>query len=80
MLSLIPHLEYNEGVFYPQGGMISITNALYHLALKKEVQFYFNAPVQKIIHHQGKILGVVAQNENKLADIVISNADAYFTY
>ena len=35
MLSLIPHLEMNEGTYYPQGGMISITNALVDLAKTK---------------------------------------------
>ena len=80
MLSLIPHLEYNEGVFYPRGGMISITNALYQLALKKGVQFHFNAPVQKIINNEGKAIGVVVNNENIAADIVVSNMDAFFTY
>jgi phytoene desaturase len=80
MLSLIPHLEYNEGVFFPDGGMISITNALYNLAVKKGVQFYFDTPVQKIIHHQAKAIGVVANNENVKADVVVSNMDVYFTY
>ncbi len=80
MLSLIPHLEYNEGVYYPQGGMISITNALYQLALKKGVQFYFNTPVQKIINNEGRVKGIVANNENIAADIVVSNMDVYFTY
>lgn len=80
MLSLIPHLEYNEGVFYPQGGMHSITTALYQLALKKGVQFYFNAPVQKIINNEGKARGVVVNNENVAADIVVSNMDVFFTY
>ncbi len=80
MLSLIPHIEYNEGVFYPHGGMISITNALYQLALKKGVQFYFNKPVQKIINNQGSINGVVVNSKNIAADIVISNIDIYFTY
>jgi len=80
MLSLIPHLEYNEGVFYPQGGMISITNALYNLALKKGVQFYFNAPVQKIIYNEGKAMGVVVNDGNTTADIVVSNMDVYLTY
>lgn len=80
MLSLIPHLEYNEGVYYPRGGMISITNALYKLAVKKGVEFIFNTPVQKIIHHQGKVRGVVANNENIEASIVISNMDVYFTH
>ena len=80
MLSLIPHLEYNEGVFYPKGGMISITNALYNLALKKGVQFYFNTAVQKIIHHEGTVRGVVVNDENIESEVVISNMDAYFTY
>lgn len=80
MLSLIPHLEHNEGSFYPQGGMISITNALYELALKKKVSFHFNTPVQRIIHADKEATGVVVNGENKAADIVVSNMDVYFTY
>lgn len=80
ILSLIPHLEHNEGSFYPKGGMISITNALYQLALRKGVHFYFNTPVQRIIHTEGKVSGVVVNNKNRIADIVVSNMDVYFTY
>jgi phytoene desaturase len=80
MLSLIPHLEQNEGTFYPLGGMISITNALYKLAKKKGVQFYFDAPVQRIIHLNNKIQGVVVNNKNIAANIVVSNVDVFFTY
>ena len=80
MLSLIPHLEQGEGAYYPVGGMISITNALHKLAEKKGVTFYFNTPVNKIIHHEGKTLGIVAGEKNIYADVVISNADVYFTY
>jgi phytoene desaturase len=80
MLSLIPHLELNQGTFYPNGGMISITNALYKLAIKKGVQFYFNTPVQRIIHAENKAYGVVAGDQNVYADLIVSNADIYFTY
>ncbi len=80
MLRLVPHLEHNEGVYYPMGGMISITNALYRLALKKGVRFYFGAPVQRIIRHDGKAKGVVVNDENISADLVVSNMDVYFTY
>ncbi len=80
MLSLIPHLEQTEGAFYPQGGMINITNALYNLAVKKGVQFHFNAPVQKIICPDNKATGIVVKGENIAADIVVSNSDVYFTY
>lgn len=80
MLSLIPHLEFNEGVFYPKGGMISVTSALYKLAIQKEVQFQFNTPVQRIIYHEGEVKGVVVNNKNIYANVVVSNADVYTTY
>lgn len=80
MLSLIPHLELNEGTYYPAGGMISITNALYKLALKKGVTFHFNSPVQRIINSEGKVHGVVVNEQNYYANVVVSNADIYFTY
>jgi len=79
MLCLIPHLEFNEGIFYPKGGMISIVNALYKLALEKGVQFQFNTPVQRIIYHDGEIKGVVTNNMNITANVVVSNADIYCT-
>ncbi len=80
MLSLIPHLEHNQGTFYPKGGMISITNALYQLALKKGVQFKFNHSVEKIIQENKKVKGVVVNGEHIFSDLVISNADVYYTY
>jgi phytoene desaturase len=80
MLSLIPHIEFNEGVFYPKGGMINISRALHKLAIKKGVQFYFDMPVQRIIFHEGEVRGVVVNNENIYADVVVSNADVYTTY
>lgn len=80
MLSLIAHLELNEGVYYPRGGMISITNALYRLAIKKEVKFFFNTPVDRIVHSGGKATGIIAGKRTMHADIVVSNCDVYFTY
>jgi phytoene desaturase len=60
--------------------MISIVDALYRLALKKGVQFHFDSPVQRIIVHENKTIGVVVNNENVPATAVLSNMDAYFTY
>ena len=80
MLSLIPHLEHNDGVYYPKGGMISITNALYQLALKKGVQFHFNAKADSIIASNKTVKGIVVNGENHYAATVVSNGDAYFTY
>jgi len=80
MLSMIPHLEQNEGTFYPKGGMISITNALYNLALKRGVQFHFNAQVEKILHENGRATGVVALGKNYSAPLVITNSDVFYLY
>ena len=80
MLSLIPHLEMNEGTFYPKGGMISITRALHELAELKGVRFHFNAGVERIIRHDNQAKGVVINGENLMTDVVVSNCDAYFTY
>ncbi|NCI45398.1 1-hydroxycarotenoid 3,4-desaturase CrtD [Sediminibacterium soli] len=80
MLGLIPHLEFNSGVYYPRGGMVSIATALHQLALRKGVQFHFGTPVQRIICHERKARGVVVNNENIMCDLVVSNLDVYFTY
>ncbi|SJZ33947.1 1-hydroxycarotenoid 3,4-desaturase CrtD [Sediminibacterium ginsengisoli] len=80
MLKLISHLEHNEGIYYPAGGMISIVNALYQLALRKQVRFHFNTPVQRIITHEGYVTGVVAGHRNHYTGNVISNMDVFFTY
>jgi phytoene desaturase len=80
MLKLIPHIEYSEGVFYPEGGMIAIVNALYKLAEKKDVQFKFNTKVERIIEFQNEAKGVVINEKNLFGDVIISNTDVYFTY
>ncbi len=80
MLKLIPHIEYNDGIFYPEGGMIAIIKALYKLAEKKGVQFKFNTEVERIIEFESEAKGIVINEKNLFADVVISNTDVYFTY
>ena len=80
MLKVIPHIEFNEGVFYPEGGMVAIINALYKLAEKKGVEFNFNIEVERIIEFENEAKGVVVNNENLFGDVIISNTDVYFTY
>lgn len=80
MLQLIPHVEFNEGVFYPKGGMIAVRNALYKLACKMNVQFHFNSPVEKIIIENNKATGLFVNGQSLYADVIVSNADIYFTY
>jgi phytoene desaturase len=80
MLSMIAHLEHNEGSFYPKGGMISITRALHRLAEKKGVRFHFNSVVSRIEQNNGQAVGIVTNDQFYPAEVVVSNVDVYFTY
>jgi phytoene desaturase len=44
------------------------------------VKFQFSTPVERIIHQQGHVKGVVVNSQNIYAPIVVSNCDVYFTY
>lgn len=80
MLSLIPHLEQNQGTFYPRGGMISIPHALVELAKKKGVRFALNRRVEEIVTQEGSVKGIISNGSFHPADVVVSNVDAYYTY
>ncbi|MFN5422348.1 MAG: phytoene desaturase family protein, partial [bacterium] len=80
MLSLIPHLEQNQGTFYPHGGMINIPKSLIALAEKKGVRFHLNTAVDEIRKERGKVTGVVINGKFLSSDLVVSNVDAYYTY
>lgn len=42
LYSMIPHLEINEGTYFPTKGMYSIVQSLYDLAVEQKVDFKFN--------------------------------------
>lgn len=80
MLSLIPHLEQNQGTFYPKGGMISIPGALVQLAEKLGVRFILKSRVERIEKEAGVAIGIMANGKFCPASVVVSNVDAYYTY
>lgn len=80
VMQVIPHLEHNVGTFYPDGGMHSITKALYKLAEDIGVEFSFKAPVEQVVIKKKRVQGVLVKGEFLKADIVVSNADVYSTY
>jgi diapolycopene oxygenase len=82
LMRMIPGLEHGQGAFYPEGGMFSITRALHLLAVDLGVRFHFDAPVQRILldDRKGKVIGVMANDVQHLADIVVSNMDVVPTY
>ena len=79
-MNVIPHLEINMGVYYPKGGMVSITNSLVKLGQDLGVTYEFNNGVTEIILEGNKAKGVKAEKGTYDFDVVISNMDVYNTY
>jgi len=80
LLSVIPHIEHGRGAFLPKGGMISITNAVYRLALDLGVEFHFNQKVHEIIANGIKASGISVGKEVIAADVVVCNMDFVNAY
>ena len=76
LYSLMSHVDFNLGVWFPIGGGIGqLVEAMVKLAKLYDVDFEFNNPVKKIVVEKGIIKGVETEKGFYEADIVISNAD-----
>ncbi len=80
MYNIMNAIDFNMGVYYPKGGIYEIIKALVDINKKHGTQFITNAPVSKISVKNKKANGVVLDNgDTHTADIIISNADLWFT-
>ena len=79
LYSLLSHVDFKQGVFYPQGGIYRLTQVLIEIAKKHGVKFVAKTPVEKIVVNGGRAKGVLAGGKEYKADIVVSNADIKFT-
>jgi phytoene desaturase len=79
-LNVIPHLEQHFGAYFPEKGMVDITNSLVGLAKELGVKFHFNALVDEILVKNKKVIGVKVNHQIHRCEHVISNMDVYFTY
>jgi len=78
-LHIIPHLEFNKGAYFPEGGMYSITRSLYGLAQDLGIRFHFKTPVKRITVEERKAIGVLADKEYH-AQKIVCNMDVGFAY
>lgn len=80
MLSMIAHLELNEGCWFPHGGMISIPAALQGLCLDLGVDFVTEQRAVSI-SARPRVAGVLLDDGRLIeGDAVVSNADVFYTY
>lgn len=80
-LNVIAHVELTGGVWYPQGGIYQIAEAMRRLAEELGVVIECNAPVEKIMVANGQVVGIRLQDGRGIAArAVIANADVTTTY
>ncbi len=80
LYNLMSHMDFNQGVFYPMGGFYELINALCSIAKKNGAKLRSRAEVSEIIVENGLARGVrLSDGEIVDADIVVSNADMWFT-
>lgn len=80
IMSMIPHLEMGIGTYFPKGGMISITHALFQLAKDLGVQFEFNTRVTSIQQEKKRVEGIYLGERFVPADCVVCNMDVVAAY
>ena len=80
-MNVIAHVELNQGVWYPEGGIYQIARAFERLAVELGVEIRKSTSVQRIGVYDRKVKGVLLQDNSFLkASVVISNLDAAATY
>jgi len=75
LYSLMSHVDFKLGVWYPMGGIGKLVEAMKKVAEENGAKFVFNEPVEKIKSDSGIVKGVKTNKDEYSADIVICNAD-----
>ena len=79
--SMMPYTEMAHGVWYPQGGLYRVVEALMEVAQQAGVEFAFNTPVKQIELNGKRAKGVLLEDGQQLeADAVLANADLPYVY
>ncbi len=78
---LLPFAELGVGIWFPQGGLYAIPQALERLALEEGVRIRYGAPVERILTDAGRTRGVRLEGGEVVeADAVLCNADLPYAY
>jgi len=79
LYSLMSYVDLRDGVYYPEEGFHSLVKAMQLVDEQAGVEFHFNSPVDKINVVKGKAQSISVLGKDLSFDIIIANADYYFT-
>ncbi len=72
---IMSHIDFTLGVWYPEGGMRAVVQAMYEMASSMGVKFHFNEPVTRLVTEGKMVRKVVTSKGEYTADAVVVNAD-----
>jgi phytoene desaturase len=76
VFSLVAWLEFNDGIWHPEGGFRALSRGLAKAASDLGVTIHYNTPVAQVLTSQNRVRGVQLENGREVAaDIVLTNAD-----
>lgn len=79
--ALLPYTELAEdGLYFPEGGMYALIEAMQRLATELGVKFHFDSPAEEIVASKGAARGVRVNGTEIGADAVLVNADLPYAY
>ena len=75
MYHLMTHVDMKQGVFYPNGGMHTVIEAIARIAREHGVDIHTSSPVSQILSDGKKATGVKVGEIDIAADVVVATAD-----
>ena len=79
--SLLPYTELAEdGLWFPQGGMYALIEAMEGLATELGVRFHLSSPVEEVVLSKGQARGLRVDGDEIEADAVLVGADLPYAY
>lgn len=81
LLDLLPHIQYEFGLWYVEGGMYNLARGLEKLLKELDVKINLNSQVENIKTHNEKVIGIrLLDGTEVLGDTVISNMEVIPAY
>ncbi|HET8803307.1 MAG TPA: phytoene desaturase family protein [Aequorivita sp.] len=75
LYSLMNYAGLKLGTWYPEGGFGKVIESMYNLAEMHGAVFHLKSPVEKIIHQNKKLNGIVVKGKEVAFDAVVAAAD-----
>lgn len=81
VLTLLPQMQHEQGLWYVEGGIYKLAEAMQQLAEEEGVNIHFNQNIDHLLYNKNEITSIVmADGEIVYADYIISNMEVIPVY